>query len=113
MADEQLSIILVTTPSQDVAQQLAHDLVRERLAACVNVLSGVRSIYAWEGKIERAEEVLTIIKTQSSRYAALEEYVRTHHPYDTPEIVEIPAGRVTPQYWQWIVKETTDMADSH
>ena len=113
MADEQLSIILVTTPSQDVAQQLAQDLVRERLAACVNVVSGVRSIYAWEGKIERAEEVLLIIKTQSSRYAALEEYVRAHHPYETPEIVEIPAGRVTPQYWQWIVKETTDMADSH
>jgi periplasmic divalent cation tolerance protein len=106
MADAQLSIILVTTPSQDVAQQLAQDLVRERLAACVNVVSGVRSIYAWEGKIERAEEVLLIIKTQSSRYAALEEYVRTHHPYETPEIVEIPAGRVTSQYWQWVMKET-------
>ena len=65
MADEQLSIILVTIPSQDVALQLAHDLVRERLAACVNVVSGVRSIYAWEGKIERTDEVLLIIKTGS------------------------------------------------
>jgi periplasmic divalent cation tolerance protein len=113
MADEQLSIILVTVPSQEVAQQLAHDLVRGRLAACVNVVSGVRSIYAWEGKIERAEEVLMIIKTQSSRYVALEEYVRTHHPYEAPEIVEIPAGRVTPRYLQWVVGETTDMTESH
>ena len=72
MADEQLSIILVTTPSQDVAQQLAHDLVRERLAACVNVVSGVRSIYAWEGKIERAEEVLMIMNiTPCGRTTAL------------------------------------------
>jgi len=107
MADEQLSIILVTAPSQDVAQQLAQDLVRERLAACVNVVSGVRSIYAWEGKIEQAEEVLMIIKTQSSRYTALEAFVRAHHPYETPEIVEIPAGRVTPKYLQWVMKETT------
>ena len=106
MPEEQLSIILVTVPSQEVAQQLAQDLVMERLAACVNVVSGVRSIYAWEGKIERTEEVLMIIKTQSSRYAELEEYVRTHHPYDTPEIVEIPAGRVTPHYWEWVRKET-------
>jgi periplasmic divalent cation tolerance protein len=111
MPDEQLSIILVTTPSQDVAQQLAHDLVKERLAACVNIVSGVRSIYAWEGKIERADEVLLIIKTQSVRYAALEAFVRAHHPYETPEIVDIPAGRVTPSYLQWIVKETTDGAD--
>jgi periplasmic divalent cation tolerance protein len=105
MADEQLSIILVTAPSQDVARQLAHDLVTERLAACVNVVPGVTSIYAWEGKIEQAEEVLMIIKTQSSRYTALEEHVRAHHPYETPEIVEISAGRVTPKYWQWVMKE--------
>jgi periplasmic divalent cation tolerance protein len=111
MAEEQLSIILVTTPSQDVAQQLAQDLVKERLAACVNIVSGVRSIYAWEGKIERTEEVLLIIKTQSALYTALEACVRAHHPYEVPEIVEIPAGRVTPNYLQWIVKETTDRAD--
>jgi periplasmic divalent cation tolerance protein len=107
MADEQLSIILVTTPSQDVAQQLAQEVVKERLAACVNIVSGVRSIYAWEGKIERTDEVLLIIKTQSARYAELEEFIRAHHPYETPEIVEIPAGRVTSQYWEWIVKETS------
>jgi periplasmic divalent cation tolerance protein len=83
MADEELSIILVTVPSQDVAQQLAHDLVRERLAACVNIVSGVRSIYAWEGKIERTDEVLMIIKTQSARYAALEAFVWAQHPYDS------------------------------
>jgi periplasmic divalent cation tolerance protein len=113
MADEQLSLILVTAPSQAVAQQLAHDLVTARLAACVNVVPGVQSIYAWEGKIEQAEEVLMIIKTQSSRYAELEAHIRMHHPYETPEIVEIPAGRVTPKYWQWVMKETNQALQEH
>jgi periplasmic divalent cation tolerance protein len=107
MADERLSIVLVTAPSPEVAQQLAYGLVTERLAACVNVVPGVTSIYTWEGKVEQAEEALMIIKTRSSGYAALEEYVRLHHPYDTPEIVEISAGRVTPKYWQWVMNETT------
>ena len=80
--------------------------MKERLAACVNIVSGVRSIYAWEGKMERTDEVLLIIKTQSACYADLEAFIRAHHPYETPEIVEIPTGRVTPQYLQWIVKET-------
>jgi periplasmic divalent cation tolerance protein len=108
MANETLSIILVTAPSQEVANQLAQALVTARLAACVNVLPGATSTYVWEGKVEQAAEALMIIKTRSSRYAEVEQYIRTHHPYDTPEIVEIPAGRVTQQYRQWIMKETTD-----
>jgi periplasmic divalent cation tolerance protein len=107
MADDQLSIILVTAPSLEVANQLAHGLVSERLAACVNVLPQVMSTYVWEGRLEQAEEVLLMIKTRRARYATLEQYVRAHHPYDTPEIVEIPAGRVAPAYWEWVVKETT------
>jgi periplasmic divalent cation tolerance protein len=107
MAGEQLSIILVTAPSPEVANQLARGLVSERLAACVSVLPRVMSTYVWEGQLEQAEEVLLMIKTRRSRYAALEQYIRVHHPYDTPEIVEIPAGRVTPSYWEWVVKETT------
>ena len=100
-------VVLTTLPVDYDARAFGRALVEERLAACVNVVCGVRSIYAWEGKIERTDEVLLIIKTQSSRYDTLEAFVRAHHPYETPEIVEIPAGRVTPQYWQWIVKETT------
>ena len=107
MADERLSIVLVTAPSADVARHLARDLVTERLAACVNVVPGVMSIYAWEGKVEQADEVLMVIKTRRSRYGALEQYVRMHHPYDTPEIVELPADRVTPAYWAWVMHETT------
>jgi periplasmic divalent cation tolerance protein len=107
MTDAQMSTILVTAPSQDVAQKLAHDLVMERLAACVNAVPGVTFIYAWEGEIEQAEEVLMIMKTRRSCYAALEEYVRLHHPYDTLEVVEIPADRVTSKYWEWVMKETT------
>jgi periplasmic divalent cation tolerance protein len=108
MADDTLSMILVTAPSQEVAQQLAHGLVTERLAACVNVIPSVMSTYSWEGNLEQREEALMMIKTRSSRYAALEQYIRTHHPYDTPEIVEIPTGQVTQPYWQWVLQETTE-----
>ncbi len=107
MADEQLSLILVTAPSQEVANQLAQGLVTERLAACVNVVPQVTSTYVWEGKLEQTAEALMIIKTRRSRYAELEQHIRTHHPYDTPEIVEIPVGRVAQQYWQWVIRETT------
>jgi periplasmic divalent cation tolerance protein len=107
MADEQLSLILTTAPSLEVARQLAHGLVTERLAACVNVLPQVMSTYVWEGRLQQTEEILMMIKTRSSRYAALEQYIRAHHPYDTPEIIEISGSRVTPPYWAWVLKETT------
>jgi periplasmic divalent cation tolerance protein len=108
MAEEKLSIVLVTAPSQEIANQLAHGLVVGHLAACVNVIPGVMSTYMWEGKLEHAEEALMIIKTRSSCYAELEKHIRTHHPYDTPEIVEIPTGQVTQKYLQWVIKETTN-----
>jgi periplasmic divalent cation tolerance protein len=106
MADEQLSLILVTAPSLEVANRLAHGLVSERLAACVNVLPQVMSTYVWQGRLEQAEEALMMIKTRRSCYAAVERYIHAQHPYDTPEIVEIPAGRVTQRYWAWVLKET-------
>src|SRR5262245_58037330 len=98
MADEQFSLILVTAPSFEVANQLAYGLVTERLAACVNVLPHVTSTYVWQGQLEQAQEVLMMIKTRHSRYAAVEQYIHAHHPYDTPEIGEIPAGLVTQRY---------------
>jgi periplasmic divalent cation tolerance protein len=107
MMDETLSIILVTAPSPEVAKQLAQGLVTEHLAACVNVVPGMMSTYVWQGKLEQTEEALMLIKTRHSRYAELEQYIRLHHPYDTPEIVEIPAGQVTQTYWQWVLNETT------
>jgi periplasmic divalent cation tolerance protein len=64
------------------------------------------STYVWQGQLEQAEEVLMIIKTRHSRYAAVERYIHAYHPYDTPEIVEIPSGRVTQRYWAWVLKET-------
>jgi periplasmic divalent cation tolerance protein len=108
MADEHLSLILVTAPSLEVAQQLAHGLVSERLAACVTVVPQVMSTYRWEGQLEAVTEVLMLIKTRRARYPALENYIRAHHPYDTPEIVEIPAGQVAQKYWQWVLQETSD-----
>ena len=107
MADEQLSLILVTAPSLEVANQLARGLVSERLAACVTVLPRVLSTYVWEGQLTQTEEVQMLIKTRRSRYVELEQYIYAQHPHDTPEIVEIPFGHVSPRYWEWVLKETS------
>jgi len=108
MAEEKLSLVLVTAPSPEIANQLAYSIVNGRLAACVTVIPKVVSIYTWEGKLEQAEETLLLIKTRHTRFAELEQYICTHHPYDTPEIVEIPADQVTQRYLQWVVQATTE-----
>jgi periplasmic divalent cation tolerance protein len=108
MADDTLSLILVTAPSAEIANQLAHGLVTTRLAACVTVLPHAMSTYRWEGALEQVTEVLMLVKTRHSRFAAVEHYLRTHHPYDTPEIVEMLAGQVTQRYWRWVMQETTE-----
>jgi periplasmic divalent cation tolerance protein len=109
MADEQLSIILVTAPSPAVARYRTHDLVAERLAACVNVVPGITSLYTGEGQVEQAETALMIINTRWSCRVALEQYVRRHYPDDTPEIVETPADRGTPTCWACVMQGTTDV----
>ena len=86
MTDEVVAV-LITAPEQETAGTIARALVEERLAACVNLLPGVRSIYRWQGAVEEASEVLLIAKTHASRCAALAARVRALHPYALPEIV--------------------------
>ena len=105
MADEQLSIILVTTPSQEVAQQLAQDVVKERLAACVNVVPGVVSIYRWKGAVEQETELLLVIKTVAERVDALKARLLELHPYELPEVVVIPIGGGHGAYLEWIAQQ--------
>lgn len=103
--DEQLSIIFVTAPSMEVATELARDVVKHQLAACVNI-SPVRSVFSWKGQLEQVEECLLIVKTRPSRFQMLEEYILKHHPYEVAEVVEILATRVTEKYLRWVHEET-------
>ena len=95
-------VLLVTVPDADTGKTLARQLVDERLAACVNIVEGITSIYRWEGAVEEAQEVLLILKTTVDRYDALESAIRSRHPYDVPEIVALPITAGLDKYLAWL-----------
>ena len=95
-------LVLSTFPNSDTARQIATALVEAQLAACVNLCPAVQSIYRWQGQVESAEEVLAIIKTTRSAYAALEERLKALHPYDVPEIIALPVERGLASYMKWV-----------
>jgi periplasmic divalent cation tolerance protein len=99
-------LVYTTWPSTVQAEAAGRALVGKRLCACVNILPGMVSIYAWEGAIERAEEAVMILKTRRERLTELMKAVKAAHPYDTPAILELPAGAVDPRYAAWIEAET-------
>jgi len=95
-------IIFCTCPDKDTAEKIARLLVASQKAACVNILPGVTSIYAWKGQIESAEEHLLLVKAHKDQYPAIEAAVREHHPYELPEIVAVSIERGLPEYLHWI-----------
>jgi periplasmic divalent cation tolerance protein len=99
-------LVLTSLPDQASAEALASELVKARLAACVNVLPPCHSVYRWQGVLETANEVPMLIKTSSERYAALEAAIRNHHPYDLPEVVALPIVQGLPEYLSWVASET-------
>jgi periplasmic divalent cation tolerance protein len=101
-----LLVVFCTFPDKEAAQRIALALVEERLVACVNVLPGVRSVYRWEGRVETAEEVLAVMKTTEEAYAGLEARIKELHPYEVPEIVAVPVGKVEARYAGWVGEMT-------
>jgi periplasmic divalent cation tolerance protein len=95
-------IVFVTVAARADGERIAEALVGEQLAACVNVLGPVRSIYRWQGEICRDDEHLLIIKTTRARYAALEARVKALHSYEVPEVVALPIELGSAQYLAWI-----------
>ena len=92
-----------TCPDLAVAEQLADALVSEGLAACVNIVPAITSVYRWEGKLQRDQEVLLIIKTTEPAVSALRAQVERLHPYDVPELVALPVTGGLPAYLRWVV----------
>ncbi|BDG01982.1 divalent-cation tolerance protein CutA [Anaeromyxobacter oryzae] len=99
-------VVLVTAPSADKAAELARALVEERLAACGNVVPGLRSIYRWDGKVQDDVEALLLLKTTRARFEALRERVLALHPYQVPEVLAIPVAAGSAPYLAWIAAET-------
>ncbi|XP_032419965.1 protein CutA homolog isoform X2 [Xiphophorus hellerii] len=96
------SAAFVTCPNDTVAKDLARGIVERKLAACVNIVPAIKSVYEWQGKIEEDNEVLLMIKTRSSRVPALAEYVRSNHPYEVAEVISLPIEQGNPPYLKWI-----------
>ena len=95
-------VLLVTTPSADVAAAIARTLVEEGLAACGNVLPGIRSIYRWEGKVQEDAEALLVIKTERRLVPELKVRLPELHPYDVPELLVLPVEDGLPAYLEWV-----------
>jgi periplasmic divalent cation tolerance protein len=95
-------IVLVTAPTADKAAELARTLVEEKLAACGNVVPGLRSIYRWEGKVQDEPEALLILKTTAPLFQALKERVVAVHPYQCPEVLRLDVEEGHAPYLQWI-----------
>jgi len=104
----ELIVVLVTCGSEEDALKIAHSLVEEHLAACATIVSPVRSIYRWEGKIWDEKEWLLIIKTQKERFKELEKKVKSLHSYSVPEIIGLPIVEGSAPYLKW-VKEMTGL----
>lgn len=100
-ATTQLLVVLVTTPTIQVARQLALTLVEERHAACCNILPAVQSVYRWEGNLEETEEVLMLVKTTPDRYPHLQQRIQELHPYNVPEIIAVPVVAGLGEYIGW------------
>lgn len=95
-------VVLVTTPTPEVAADLARALVEARLAACGNVVPGLRSIYRWEGAVQDEPEALLVLKTTRGRFEPLREAVLRRHPYQVPEVVALPVEAGSAPYLDWV-----------
>ncbi len=96
-----LLVVLCTCPPE-AAERLAATLVENRLAACVNITGTVRSVYHWQGKVQKEEERLLVIKTTPARWQALEQKLAEVHPYEVPEIIALPVHRGAESYLRWV-----------
>src|ERR1700726_4898762 len=103
---ERAGFVYTTFPSVVEAEKAGNALVGAHLAACVNILPGMISVYRWQGAVERAEEAVMIVKTRTSLAEAVRASVKATHPYDTPSIVVLPVESVDERYFAWILAET-------
>ena len=99
---KQAMVVLSTAPDEAVGARIAAALVERRLAACVNIIEGVRSLYWWEGKVQDDAEVLLICKTDDSHLSELTTALEELHPYDCPEVVALPVTGGSAAYLSWI-----------
>ncbi|EOA27976.1 hypothetical protein CARUB_v10024149mg [Capsella rubella] len=99
-------VVYVTVPNREAGKKLANSIVQEKLAACVNIVPGVESVYEWEGKVQSDSEELLIIKTRQSLLESLTEHVKANHEYDVPEVIALPITGGSDKYLEWLKNST-------
>jgi len=105
-------IVMTTMPDMASAEQLAEKLLDASLAACVNILPAMQSIYCWQGERQQGTEYQLIIKTSAIRYNEIENFIKNNHPYELPEIIALPVQHGLPAYMAWVT-ETTREKNEH
>ena len=106
---DELVVVITTVPDRACGEQLAGTLVRERTAACGNLVDGVTSIYRWAGEVEKGSELLLLLKTRRALVPELFERVSQLHPYEVPELVALPVYAASNAYSRWVREETTEV----
>ncbi len=101
-------VVICTCPDKEIAATIAENIIAQRLAACVNILPMVQSIYQWQGSIESAEESLLLIKTHKDKFLSLQDTITTMHPYEVPEIISLDIKQGLPAYLQWLSTSVFD-----
>jgi|SRR5437764_9592219 len=95
-------VVLSTAGSREEAEKIAHALVERRLAACVNIVSPIHSVYRWQGKVETAAEHLLLVKTTAEQFGSVAKAIRELHSYDLPECIQLPIDNGSKEYLEWI-----------
>lgn len=96
------SVVVTTINSEEEARNLAHSLVEAKLAACVNIIANVTSVYNWKGQMQQDRECLMYVKTRTSLTAAVRAHFESHHPYEVPEFIVLPILEGSPSYLHWM-----------
>jgi len=101
---EQILLAISAFPDAETANHIAHTLVAEKFAACANIIPAVHSIYRWKGKVETAGEVIVFFKTTKDRQKAYQDKLRSLHPYEVPEIIDVKVDKGLPDYLRWVAE---------
>ena len=104
--DQEMVVVLTAVADIEKAKSLAHQIIAQHLAACCNIVPGVSSIFRWQGELYEDQECLLVMKTVKKRYLELETFIRSHHPYEVPELLALPVTTCFKEYLSWVVKET-------
>ena len=108
MSSPKAVILFVSAGSREEAERLGEGLVEERLAACGSVIPGVHSFFRWEGRLQREHEALLLVKTSAAKAAGAQEYIRKHHSYELPEVLQVDVAGGSQKYLSWLLKEVAE-----